>query len=232
MNPQIPNALLIDIDGTITGYLPGALVPEKLFEGNFLFPILLDELVNTGCSRENAEKMLKSECSRNVFWNYTSLIRTLAADEKSTMLRFEKWHLENLFIHQDMVTVINSFAVRGIRLYIISNNPVDGCKFKLRRAGIEPDIFSGIFGTDILLGCKGAPGVWQRALEMVDLPPELCASIGDDPVEDVRLPQECGIGQSFLLNRSQAGIFRKNGRTLEVGRATGILEFFGIPAVI
>jgi FMN phosphatase YigB (HAD superfamily) len=232
MNPQIPHALLIDIDGTITGYQPGALAPEKLFEGNFLFPILLDELVNAGYSRKNAEEMLKSECSRNVFWNYTSLIRTLAADEKITMSRFEKWHQENLFVHQDMVTVINSFAARGVRLCIISNNPVDGCKLKLRRAGIEPDIFYGIFGTDILLGCKGAPGVWQRALEMVDLPPELCASIGDDPLEDIRLPQECGIGQSFLLNRSQAGIFRKNGRTVEVGRATGILEFFGIPAVI
>lgn len=227
-HPQIPQTLLIDIDGTITGYLPGALAPEKLFEGNFLFPILLDELVNSGFSRDEAAGMIRNKCAENVFWNYTLLIRSLGADEERTMSRFEKWHQDNLFVHQDMVSVIKFFSGLGVKLYIISNNPVDGCELKLLRAGLDPGLFAGILGTDILQGCKGAPGVWQRALAMVETPPEACASIGDDPVEDVLLPQECGIGRSFLLCRSRAGSFSVKGRTVETGNAAGIPEFFGM----
>lgn len=201
-----------DIDGTITGYRPGALDAGRLLEGNFLFPIIRDMLVERGVSPGDAAAMIRREAAENVFWCYGDFVRKFGLAQLAAAERFRVWHRENLDAFPDTVELIRSLAAEQTPLYIVSNNPVDGCRMKLERAGLAPELFRGLFGTDVMKGCKHLTTSWERALNLAGVPPEDAVTVGDDVKEDGIVPRSCGVGACVILERGASlRIRRENG---------------------
>jgi len=218
---------LIDIDGTITDYKPGAMRPDSLLVGNFLFPIIRDMLVESGWNYEEAGLAVSGEAERNVYWDYSDLIDKFKVSKLEAFSRMRQWHHDNLISYEDMVDTVKGLAARGKNLFIISNNPYWGCRFKLESAGLakqsESPYFKRIFGTNIINGCKNSSEVWQRALDELAIEPCEIATIGDNPKEDGEIPQSCGIGYSFILNRKSKSPLRHNDKFIYLNDARQIL---------
>ena len=214
---------LVDIDGTITDYKPSAMRPDALLAGNFLFPIIRDMLVEHGWDYEKAGMAVSDETERNIYWDYSDLIDKFKIPQMETFSRMRQWHYNNLTYYEDMVETVKELAARGKNLSIISNNPYWGCRFKLEIAGLEQQYFKQILGTNIVKGCKNSSEVWQRALSKLSISPEKIATIGDNPVEDGEIPQSCGVGYSFILNRKSKDPLRHNGRFIYLNDARQIL---------
>lgn len=214
---------LIDIDGTITDYKPGATCPESLLVGNFLFPIIRDMMVERGWDYEEAGAAVFDETERNVYWDYSDLINKFKISQVETFARMRQWHYDNLTCYEDMIETIKELADRGKDLFVISNNPYWGCRFKLERAGLEHQYFKHIFGTNIINGCKNSSEVWQRALNKLSIAPGEIATIGDNVKEDGEVPQSCGIGYSFILNRNSKNPLRHDDKFIYLNDARQIL---------
>ena len=208
-------SFFFDIDETITRYRPGALAADRLLDGNFLFPIIRDMLAERGVSSDDAAAMIRREAVENVFWCYGDFIRKFGLRQPVAAERFRIWHRENLDVFPDTVELIRSLAAEQTPLYIVSNNPVDGCRMKLERAGLDPELFRGIFGTDVMKGCKHLAASWERALNLAGVRPESVVTVGDDVEEDGVVPRSCGVGVGVILERDSA---------LRIRRADGFLH--------
>jgi FMN phosphatase YigB (HAD superfamily) len=217
----------VDIDGTITDYKPGAMKPEEQLAGNFLFPIIRDMLVEDGWDHAEAGTAITDESQHNVYWDYSDLIAKFEVCEIEAFARMRQWHYDNLTCYKDMVETVKELNARGKILFIISNNPYWGCLFKLESAGLanqrDAPFFKRIFGTNIVNGCKNSPEVWQRALTQLSIEPGKIATIGDNPEEDGEIPQSCGIGHSFILNRASKEPLRHEDKYIFLNDARQIL---------
>ena len=215
-------SFFFDIDGTVTRYRPGALAADRLLDGNFLFPLIRDMLVERGVSSGDAAAMICREAEENIFWCYGDFIRKFDLPPEAAAVRFRAWHEENLAVFPDTVELIRSLAAEQTPLYVISNNPVDGCRMKLERAGLDPELFSGIFGTDVMKGCKHLASSWERALSLADVRPESVVTVGDDVKEDGAVPRSCGVGTGVILERDSALRIRRADGFLHVNDARAI----------
>ena len=200
--PDVPY-YIFDIDGTLTRYVD--VDPAAFLYGNFLFPIVRDLMVERGADPGEAAAAILRETEANVFWDYADLVTAFGLSAPEAYRRFRAWHAAHIVPHQDAVALARELKRVGKRLFVVSNNPVTGCLLKLQAAGLADDtgsdVFSRILGTNVLHGCKGAPGVWRRALDRLAVDPALVCTVGDNPVEDDELPRRCGVGASFLFNR-------------------------------
>lgn len=214
---------LIDIDGTITDYKTGAITQDALLAGNFLLPIIRDMLVENGWNPAEAAAVIKEETDRIIFWDYIDFIDKFDLSREEAFLRIRKWHRDNLIYYEDMVETIKELASRNKNLFIISNNPYWGCRFKLESAGLAPEYFQKIFGTNVVNGCKHLPEVWKRAINQIAVNPENIATIGDNPKEDGEIPKSCGIGYSFILDRKSETSLRSENKSIYLNDARQIL---------
>lgn len=213
-----------DIDGTITGYRPGALDADRLLDGNFLFPIIRGLLVERDIPIADAEAMIRRECRENVFWCYGDFVQKFRLSPALTEERFRAWHEENLSVFSDTVELIRFLAGKHVPLHVVSNNPVDGCWMKLERAGLASESFRGIYGTDIMKGCKNLAGSWRRALSQAGVQPGSAIVIGDDEKEDGAVPKSCGVGMSIIIDRSSSFRVRCQNGFLHVNDAREVPE--------
>ena len=204
MLPDVPY-YIFDIDGTLTRYAD--FDPASFLHGNFLFPILRDLMVERGTDRADAESAILRETEANVFWDYCDLVSAFGLPAPEAYRRFRAWHARHIAPWDDAVALARELRRAGKRLFVVSNNPVTGCLLKLQAAGLADDtgsdVFSRVLGTNVLRGCKGAPGVWRRALDRLAVDPALVCTIGDNPVEDAELPRRCGVRASFLFDRGR-----------------------------
>ncbi len=197
---------LVDIDGTLTDYRPGACEPDKLLHGNFLLPIIRDLMVEKGWDRTEAEKAIFDMKERVVFWDYTEFIAEFELPAGETFRRLRQWHHDNLIVYHDTVRLIKKLAGQGKQLFVMSNNPYMGCIFKLQAAGLAKDDFSSpyfrrIFGTNLLRGCKCVPEVWKRAFAQIPAEIPEIGVIGDNPNEDGELPRSLGVKDIYIIPR-------------------------------
>ncbi len=202
--PDVP-FYIFDIDGTLTRYVD--VDPSSFLHGNFLFPIVRDLMVERGADRAEAEAAILRETETNVYWDYADLVSAFGLSAPEAYRRFRAWHAAHIAPHEDAVALARELKRAGKRLFVVSNNPVTGCLLKLQAAGLADDtgsdVFSRILGTNVLRGCKCAPGVWRRALDRLAVDPALVCTVGDNPVEDAELPKRCGVGASFLFDRGR-----------------------------
>lgn len=194
---------LVDLDGTLTDYRPGALAPERLLGGNFLFPIFRDMMVERGFQRGEAEARIVQLARDVVYWDYTDFIVEFELPVEEAHRRLRSWHRENLLVYDKTVELVRRLSQDGRKLFVMSNNPYMGCLMKLEAAGLadafSAPCFSRVFGTNLLRGCKNDPEVWRRALSQIPAPVSEIGVIGDNPVEDGELPRSLGIGESVIL---------------------------------
>ena len=198
---------LVDIDGTIIDYRPGSMDPKQFVGGNFLFPIFCDLMVEQGIVRAEAIKRIVDLAERIVYWDYTDFIAAFDLPAQEVFDRLRAWHHENLLVYESTLALLKQLHRDGRKLYVMSNNPYVGCLLKLEVAGLAEDgassIFTGIFGTNRVLGCKSDPTVWKRALSELPFEPDQVGTIGDNPKEDGQLPRSLGVGETIILDRNQ-----------------------------
>ncbi len=202
MIPDVPY-YIFDIDGTLTRYVD--VDPSTFLHGNFLFPIVRDMMVEKGRDPDEASAAILRETQENVFWDYCDFVSAFGLDAPEAYRRFRAWHARHIAPYDDAANLARELRRAGKRLFVVSNNPCTGCLMKLQACGLADDtgsdFFSRILGTDKLRGCKGAPGVWRRAIDQLAVDPSLVCTVGDNPVEDGELPQACGVGATYLFDR-------------------------------
>ena len=207
MLPDLPDrpCYVFDIDGTLTRYVD--VDPATFLHGNFLFQIVRDLMVERGEDPDEAAAAILRETEENVYWDYCDFVSAFGLPAAETWRRFRAWHARHIAPCKDAVALARELKHAGKRLFVVSNNPVTGCLLKLQAAGLADDtggdVFSRILGTNELRGCKGAPGVWRRALDRLGVDPALVCTVGDNPVEDRDLPLACGAGACYLFDRGR-----------------------------
>lgn len=206
MNISDCKYFLVDIDGTLTRYRDGAI--SNLLHGNFLFPIIRDLMVESGWKQKKAEQDILEYSNTNIFWDYPDFIAEFKLPVCEAFQRFRQWHSENILPCEDGVALVKKLYAEDRKLFIMSNNPYNGCLFKLQVAGLadndfQSPYFERIFGTNILLGCKFVPEVWERACARIPADKSEICVIGDNPKEDRDIPAVCGIPHCIILNRSE-----------------------------
>lgn len=199
---------LVDIDGTLTNYRPGALDPDKTLWGNFLFPIFRDMMVEKGWNPEEAAQAILDLTVRNQYWDYTDFIADFDLCTEEAYRRMRQWHKENLVPIEKNVALVRELYEEGHKLFIMSNNPYVGCILKLQAAGLADDdfgspYFTRIFGTNLLHGCKGDISVWKHAFAQIPAPLSEIGTVGDNPVEDGEIPRSLGVGDTIILPREE-----------------------------
>lgn len=222
------DAFFVDIDGTITDYATGAMDPRNLLGGNFLFPEIRDILVERGWDFDKAGDAIINAANEIVYWDYNVIAERFDISKSDIFPKMRKWHKDNLVYYEDMVETVKALSEKGKKLFIISNNPYWGCRFKLELAKLADHdsiyYFDRIFSTDIVLGCKNSRETWLNALKTLDAAPENIVTIGDNCHEDGEIPQSCGIGHSFILKRSDETKLRRESKFTFVNDARTILS--------
>lgn len=197
--------VLFDIDDTLTKY--GSHAMDRLFAGNFLFPVIADLAEAHGMERAEAERRIHAELDVNRFWDYPDFSRALGLSWEETLPSLRRWHSENLHALPDSVRLVRRLRKLGIPVSVISNNPRQGCLLKLEICGLadpgkNSSVFRNIFSTDLMKGCKGDEGSWDRAVSVLrSQGDETPVMIGDNFLEDGVLALRAGVAHSFILNR-------------------------------
>lgn len=200
--------MLVDIDGTLTDDRRGAQIDPRHPLGNALFRILRDELARGGRSQAAAERALRRYTEENVFWDYPDFVEHFQMPAARVWRRFRAWHARHLKAYPDGARMVEDLRRRGHPLFIISNNPLTGCLFKLEVAGLGglagTSCFGRIFCSNIMRGQKGRPAYWRRAFISAGLDPAAVVVVGNDRREDCEVPGELGIRHTFLVDRARA----------------------------
>ena len=84
--------VLFDIDDTLTKY--GSHAMDRLFAGNFLFPVIADLAEAHGMERAEAERRIHAELDVNRFWDYPDFARALGLSWEETLPSLRRWHSE------------------------------------------------------------------------------------------------------------------------------------------
>ena len=95
---------LFDIDDTLTKY--GSHAMDRLFAGNFLFPVMADLAEAHGMERAEAERRIHAELDVNRFWDYPDFSRALGLSWEETLPSLRRWHCENIHALPDSVRLV------------------------------------------------------------------------------------------------------------------------------
>ena len=206
--------IVVDIDDTLTGNQPGvAQIDSRHLNGNVLFDLLRDCLVEAGSPSPAAEARLLDHVERHPFWDYSDIIEALALPPRTTWARLVAWHDRNLQVYEDGVQMVRRLHDAGFALSISSNNPLSGCLLKLHRAGLatleSSPWFSRIYASNVLMGQKSAPHWWPRLQEALGVPPERVLVVGDNPRDDMQMPRAAGFQHFVLVDRTQPEPWRR-----------------------
>ncbi len=208
MHPMNIDHIVVDIDDTLTANRTGvSQIDARYLNGNVLFEVLRDCLVETGCPSATAEERLLDHVRLHPFWDYSDIIEALALPAKTAWARLVAWHDRNLLVYDDGVRMVRRLHDAGFALSICSNNPRSGCLLKLHRAGLadlsRSPYFEHLFCSNALMGQKSAPHWWPRLLGDLAVPTERVLVVGDNPRDDMLMPRAAGFRHFVLVDRSQ-----------------------------
>lgn len=209
MNKELNiKGLLIDIDGTLIRLNPDSIKGKQIMNdyGSFsLFAVLKHAGAElSGLSSSKTGKILKQVSKENKWWNWEDFIDALnlnAGEFWEYAFKFESEYIEVSGI--DVLPVLNTLKENGVALFIATNNPMSGCRHKLRLAGLDPQLFQNCFSATDLKFMKWEPQFWQQVYKHADLPGTQLATLGDNLCDDYEVPFSTGIGHSFIINRYQ-----------------------------
>ena len=202
-------ALLIDIDDTLVRLKSGFSLPLSRhasdWTGSLLGVLQRAGVEMAGLSEKEADSCIGKVREEVRWWQYDDFIRALGLEPKrfwEFAYEHERAYLEPT--GEEIKSALQQIREAGFRLYITSNNPNSGIVHKLRLAGIgDLPLFERLLGASELRAMKWQPIFWERALEAVGLPAQHVAVIGDNPRDDAEIPQQAGIGHSFLVDRAK-----------------------------
>ncbi len=205
--------IIVDIDDTLTGNIPGVLqIDSRHLNNNALFDVLSECMIDCGMPREQAQTQLLDYVRKHVFWDYSDIILAFQLPSEKTWKRLVDWHRQNLLVYDDGVRMVHRLHDAGTHLSICSNNPLSGCLLKLHRAGLSDlsgsPFFEQIYCSNVIQGQKTAPHWWPRLMEDLGVSPGRVAIVGDNPRDDMQMPKAAGFLNFFLVDRALPEICR------------------------
>ncbi len=96
----------------------------------------------------------------------------------------------------------SSFALRGLKLGLISNGYEDDIHFFLERTGLEKTTFDIIVGVDTAQCMKPHPDIFKYALRKLKVRPEEAIFVGDDVEVDYKGAENVGM-YTLLIDRTE-----------------------------
>lgn len=217
--------ILCDIDGTLTDDAKQPQIGPDFFMGNALLELIRDLAITSGHTEDHVSGRMISYTQQQIFWDYPELMNAVGIDVFWGMQQLQEWHDENIMVYDDTVALLEQLWAMGIKIAIISNNPLTGCHMKLRRAGLEPERFNRIFGSNVLMGQKGNNTFWPRAVSTLGGPHTILASLGDHVVEDGHQAFNAGVPRAFLLDREGLQPVQSNSRIITVATALDVIPW-------
>ncbi|MDD3155383.1 MAG: HAD family hydrolase [Victivallaceae bacterium] len=192
----------IDIDDTLIRFVPGA---DKTLNTGSLRSVLIHAAKDfRGLPEEEAIRRI-GICEHVIpWWSWSDFLTPLeltAEEFWPYALEQEQKYLRPA--EPELKQTLQALAENGVKLYIASNNPQDGIRHKLRLAGVPESIFTDLFGATRMQAMKNTPAFWHNVLRCAGGSPQQCASIGDNPHDDVRVPLASGMGMAFLIERDR-----------------------------
>lgn len=153
-------------------------------------------------ARSAAEQAVES--SGNAGPDYLAVVREVLASLRIDLNEAqvqEVWQAQNVggdylgrHIFEDTVPTLEWLRGRGVRLAALTNRSHGGAAFleELRREGLL-DYFDAVVSSDQVGYRKPHPRIFERALEVLDLPAEECAHVGDRLGADVAGARRVGM---------------------------------------
>ncbi len=208
-NRENIQALLIDIDDTITTYPPRPDFPPA----TPMFALLREAAVlQAGLEGAEADRRIREITEKVQWWRWSDFIVELGLDPRGFWdYAFER---EKPYVQAtvpDISEALGRLRTAGFHLYITSNNPADGIRHKLRMAGLGDNhrspLFDQCLGPPELKAMKYDPLFWRRALAHIGFRPEEVAVVGDNLRDDYEFPRSIGVVGTFLFRHD--GIFHE-----------------------
>lgn len=117
--------------------------------------------------------------------------------EAEVALLYRQLTTRRLAVHAGTHEMLD--ALDGLRLAIVSNTQRAYTEAELARLGLLDRFEVVVFSSDVR-ACKPDPAPFRRALALLDVEPDDCVYIGDNPVDDVLGATRVGIA-TVLLDR-------------------------------
>lgn len=102
-------------------------------------------------------------------------------------------------LNEKVKEVFTSIAEQGKRIGIVSNSMDRTIRLYLRKYALM-NFVDFIFSCDSTKSRKNDIKYWKKLIEFEKLAPEECLIIGDDPVEDVEVPESLGFNTKLVKN--------------------------------
>ncbi len=96
----------------------------------------------------------------------------------------------------------SSFALRGLKLGLISNGYEEDIHFFLERTGLEKATFHITVGVDTVQCMKPHPDIFKYALGKLNVRPEEAMFVGDDVEVDYKGAKNVGM-YALLIDRTE-----------------------------
>lgn len=196
------DVLLIDVDDTLIHQTPE---PGCRYE---LLELIKQQAGHAGMDRNEVASRVQKVLD-TTYWCWHDFLECLELDRASF------WQLADDVEAQRTTRIDSRIEARlgrlrdkGYLLAITSNNPVDGIRHKLRLAGIssqdQEDLFVHYFGTDNCRANKAELTFWRYVVEHLGIPSDRISVVGDNPVEDGRVPSQVGIRRWFPIRNQDS----------------------------
>jgi FMN phosphatase YigB (HAD superfamily) len=212
-----PSVIFCDIDATVTDDINDGTVDFR----EAVFAMFAEKIAHSRqLSKFESRELLEDYTSNtNVWWDYPDIIINFNLEPVLIWKELKTIHEKKLHVYEDAVNLIKYLSSLEKNVYIVSNNPVTGCLMKLEQAGLASlngtKFFKRIFGTNITHGMKSQLLTWERIIASFNVNPEQMLTIGDHLQDDLKIPQEAGIGYSFIIDRkSEVSINQKRTYTV------------------
>lgn len=201
------DALLIDIDGTLTDWIgqPPAEGRGLLLGQSLLWQMREFAVQRNGMDSAEAERRIRHVLQTVRWWHWSDFLREL--DLNGYVFWQFAYERESHYlgaIEDGLTSVFDRLHQAGYRMFITSNNPNTGILHKLRLAGLA-EIYGSRYFLQYFCPCdlhymKQDPEFWRRVLTHSGLSARTTIVIGDSWADDILAPQEAGIGRRIHLN--------------------------------
>ena len=181
---------LFDLDDT--------LIDTKIYAKLYpkILPIIEKETGLKGSKLDQKARQLKLKENKAGRWDSGDLCRELGLLDQYYP-ELEKLIKVVPVLHNRVRFVFNQLRVKKRRIGIVSNSMRKTIKIYLKKYGLKVDF---VFSQDDA-GCrKDQNNYWKKLIKKEKLNPEECLVIGDDKIEDVKIPLKFGF-QTYHLKK-------------------------------
>lgn len=199
-----PEIILIDIDGTMTGY-------HSVQKQSDLSPLVhLENLVikKYGLSRDDANKKICS-CGDMEVQCLSEFLLALEIDPQDYFNVLAEDYRKYIYITDDTIRLFKYLKNKRIAVYTATTNSEFCTRIKLSLGGLA-DLESCPFLTGYCPGCmfkdplgKYSPSYYPDILKHYSFDPETVMMIGDEPSRDMLPAMKAGIRYGVTIDRQQ-----------------------------